>query len=95
MWRIEMYLRTPQETQYQQYSSVLSTYSEMYSISHDNTCQYTMNTLNTMYLTMYLDILARQWSRDGVCLPQLLLGPGYIPQGVLGVVLGAAKATHR
>ena len=88
-----MYLRTPQETQYQQYSSVLSTYSEMYSISHDNTCQYTMNTLN-MYLTMYLDILARQWSRDGVCLPQLLLVPGYIPQGVLGVVLGAPKATY-
>ena len=86
-----MYLRTPQETQYQQYPSVLSTYSVMYSISRDNTCQYAINTSNTMYL----DILARQWSRDGACLPQLLLGPGYIPQGVLGVVLGAAKATHR
>ena len=65
--------------------------SVRYSISRDNTCQYAMNTSNTMYL----DILARQWSRDGACLPQLLLGPGYIPQGVLGVVLGAAKATHR
>ena len=44
--------------------------------------------------TMYLDSFTRQWSRDGVCLPQLLLGPGHIPQGVLGVVLGAPKATY-
>jgi hypothetical protein len=58
--------------------------------THYIMCRYIQNTSNTMYL----DSFTRQWSRDGVCLPQLLLGPGHIPQGVLGVVLGAPKATY-
>ena len=43
---------------------------------------------------MYVVDSTRQWSRDGVCLLQLLLGPWYIAVGVLGVVLGAPKATY-